>query len=74
MATLKIPDHQDKLQWSYDREADVLYISSDRPRPGVGIDLGNGLVLRYQQDTGELVGLTVLGLRQRLGERLAPAS
>ena len=73
MATLKIPDSQDKLQWSYDREADVLYISSDRPPPGVGIDLGNGLVVRYQEDSGELLGLTVIGLRQRLRERLVPA-
>jgi hypothetical protein len=31
----------------YDGEADTLYISFGKPRPAVGVDVGEGVVVRY---------------------------
>ena len=47
-------------------EADVLYLSLGQPRPAVGVDIGDGVVLRYDEATQEVVGLTVIGLRAKL--------
>ena len=32
----------------------------------MGVDIGDGLVLRYDETSREMVGLTVIGLRDRL--------
>ena len=45
---------------------DGLYISLGKPREAVGIDIGNGVIVRYDEAKGEVVGITVLGLRDRL--------
>lgn len=57
------------LDWEYDGEADVLYISFGKPRSARGVDIGEGVILRYDDKEKELVGLTIVGLGRRL-ERL----
>lgn len=66
MEALKILEKPASISWDYDEEADVLYLSVGEPRPAVSIDLGEGLVARYDEKQKEVVGLTVLGLRSRL--------
>jgi uncharacterized protein YuzE len=66
METVKILDRPTSIDWDYDEDADVLYLSVGAPRPAVGIDIGDGLVLRYDEERHEVAGLTVMGLRQRL--------
>ena len=36
------------------------------PQPAIGINIGDSLILRYDESQREVVGLTVLGLRDRL--------
>jgi hypothetical protein len=43
-------------------------LSAGEPRPAVGIDIGDGVVLRYDEDTQEVLGLTVIGLRAKLAQ------
>jgi uncharacterized protein YuzE len=71
MEEVKINERQDGLHWSYDADADVLYIAVERPREAAGVDLGHGLVARYDERTGNVVGLTVIGLRARIEDRLS---
>ncbi len=66
MDVLKILQASDRANWDYDNEADVLYLSVGEPRPAVGVDIGDGVVLRYDEDIQEVVGLTVIGLRAKL--------
>lgn len=66
MEALKILEKQQDIEWDYDEDADVLYLSIGVPRQGVGIDIGEGLVVRFDEEEREVVGLTVLGLRSRL--------
>ncbi len=48
----------------YDREADVLYISFQRPQKATDSEMSeNGILLRYRGD--ELVGVTVLDASTR---------
>lgn len=48
----------------YDQEADVLYISFDRPQKATDSKmLDNGILLRYRGE--KLVGITVLEASQR---------
>ena len=61
---------QKKAWIDYDEEADVLYLSLGRPRKATGVDIGQGVVVRYDEKKKEVVGLTVLGVRAKLLESL----
>ena len=71
MEALRILERPTDVRWDYDEEADVLYLSMGEPRPAIGIDIGEGLVLRYDETQKEMVGLTVIGLRSRLLRELS---
>lgn len=71
MEALKPFDERGTLDWEYDDDADVLYLSVGAPRPAIGIDIGDGLIVRYDESCNEVVGLAVIGLRERLSRQLA---
>ncbi len=66
METIKILDKKENLSWEYDEEADVLYISIGEPCKALGVDIGEGAIVRYVEETGEVVGLTLIGVKERL--------
>ena len=66
MAAMKLFEKQKSVDWEYDEEGDVLYLSFGPPSSAVGIDVGDGLVLRYDEVNKEVVGLTAYGLGQGL--------
>jgi uncharacterized protein YuzE len=72
MAALKILESKPQLNWEYDEEADVLYISIGKPRSAVGVDIGEGVIVRWDEKKKEVVGLTIIGLRERLTEGITP--
>lgn len=74
MEAMKILDTPESLTWDYDEEADVLYIAVGEPQPAVSVDLGDGVLARYDQDRNEVVGLTILSLRERLVRGLSDSS
>jgi len=71
METVKILEKPAAINWDYDEEADVLYLSVGEPQPAVGIDIGEGTVLRYDEARNEVVGVTLVGLKARLLKELA---
>lgn len=70
MASVKILEKQERLDWEYDGEADVLYVSIGRPRKATGVDIGQGVIVRYDEKRKEVVGVTIMGMRARLMESL----
>ena len=55
----------EKLDIDYDNKSDVLYISVGKPREADdSIEPQEGVVIRTRK--GELVGITIVGLRERL--------
>jgi uncharacterized protein YuzE len=72
MEALKILEGKPQLDWEYDEEADVLYISVGKPRPAVRVDIGEGVIVRWDEKKKEIVGLTIIGLRARLAEGITP--
>ena len=71
MEAIKILEKPAAIDWDYDEEADVLYISIGEPQPAEGIDIGEGIIVRYDEPRKEVVGLPVIGLRSRLLKSLA---
>lgn len=59
------------LHWDYDGEADTLYLSFGRPRSAVGMDVGEGVIVRYDEKAREVIGLTIVGVGRRIEEYLA---
>ena len=74
MEAIRILEKLDAISWDYDAEADVLYLSVGEPWSALGIDVGDGVVLRFDEERKEVVGLTVLGLKARLLKRLGALS
>ena len=66
MEAVRILEKPKIITWDYDEEADVLYLSVGEPRPAVGMDIGEGIIIRYDEARREVVGLTLIGLRTRL--------
>lgn len=69
-AVIKILEKPAEIDWDYDEEADVLYLSVGEPRPALGVDIGEGVVARYDEENKEVVGITLIGLRARLLKEL----
>ena len=66
METLRILETEEGLDWDYDAEADVLYISVASPKPALGIDVGEGVIVRYDELRNEVVGLSIIGIREKM--------
>ena len=66
MEAIRVFENPANVTWDYDEEADVLYLSLGEPGPALGVDIGEGVVLRYDESRREVVGLTIIGLRTRL--------
>lgn len=73
MEPVKILEKRERVDWEYDEEADVLYLSIGKPGKATGVDIGQGVVVRYDEKKKEVVGLTILGVRARLVESLKRA-
>ena len=73
MEPVKILEKRERVDWEYDEEADVLYLSIGKPGKATGVDIGQGVVVRYDEKKKEVVGLTILGVPARLVESLKRA-
>jgi hypothetical protein len=47
------------IECAYYRKEDTLYIRSGAPRPAVSLDLDGEIWLRFDPDTGDIVGLEI---------------
>ena len=69
MEAVKLFEKKDvPIDWEYDGEADTLYISFGSPKAAIGVDIGEGVLLRYDEQAREVVGLTIVGVGRRLEE------
>ena len=66
METLKL-EKPKEINWEYDENADVLYISFGEPKSALTLDLGNGILARYDKDSNKMVGFSIVGLKSILG-------
>jgi uncharacterized protein YuzE len=67
MEAVKLFDKKDvPLDWEYDGDADTLYISFGKPKPALGIDVSEGVIVRYDEKAREVVGLTLIGVGKRM--------
>ncbi|MGH7575653.1 MAG: DUF2283 domain-containing protein [Longimicrobiales bacterium] len=71
MEALRILEGPESLSWEYDEEGDVLYISIGDPKPAVSIDVGESVLIRFDEQAGAVVGITLMNVRRRLLEALA---
>lgn len=71
MEALRFFEDRAAITSDYDDEADVLYLSIGEPRAAVGVDVGGGTIIRYDENQREVVGITLIGLKARLLRELA---
>ena len=49
-----------EIQFHYDREADVLYLSVGKPQKAKTVEMGDDFILRLHPKTGEVIGITII--------------
>lgn len=54
-----------EMNLSFDPKADVLYCSFGEPREALSVEMDDGVVLRLNPDTDEVVGFTVVDFLKR---------
>lgn len=54
-----------KISISYDKDADVVYLSFNGPSVAEGEEIEDGVFARYDPKTRELVGLTILNFSKK---------
>jgi hypothetical protein len=55
MEAVKLFERKDlPLEWDYDGDADTLYISFGSPKPATGVDIGQGVIVRYDEKAREV--------------------
>ncbi|MEG4860570.1 DUF2188 domain-containing protein [Microcoleus sp. K1-B6] len=67
---VKILEDSPNITGFYDLEADVLYLSLGEPRDAVALDISDSVIARYNEDSETIVGITIMGLRQRVENEL----
>ena len=60
-----------EVQFHYDREADVLYLSVGKPQRAKTVEVGEDFVLRLHPKTAEVVGMTIVNFSRHF-PRLKP--
>lgn len=61
------------MNFTYDKHADVLYVTTNKNRPAYGDATCGGFVWRRAVDNGELVGVTCIDFKQGWEDNLANA-
>ena len=52
-----------KINFSYDEDADVMYFFVGRPRRAKTVEVGDDFILRLEPRTGRVIGLTVIAAK-----------
>jgi uncharacterized protein YuzE len=53
------------LKVKYDAVSDIAYFSLGSPRKAISEEAGNGLVIRRDSETDEVVGITIIDFAKR---------
>jgi uncharacterized protein YuzE len=70
MEAIKFLEDTKNATWDYDDEADTLYMSVGKAREAMSLDVGEGTIVRYDEESKEVVGVTFVGLRERFMRQL----
>jgi uncharacterized protein YuzE len=61
----------EELNYHYDREEDILYVTLGDSDSALCIEQGNGFLVRIDPESGEVVGFTVIDFSLRAAEWVA---
>ncbi len=64
-------DKAKTLNYHYDREEDILYVTLGDSDSALCIEQGNGFLVRIDPESGEVVGFTIIDFSLRATERVA---
>ena len=54
-----------KMSFSYDKQADVLYLSMGNPRKSISHEVEDGIILRFDAKKKHLSGVTIMDFQAR---------
>ncbi len=62
----------DDLRIAYDSNTDVLYVSIGNPKPAICDTLDSGVVIRYDEETEDVIGFTIINFLRRFSIKSEP--
>lgn len=61
-----------QLNFLYDKDTDVLYVSLGKPKYIDYVEVGENLLLRLEPQTRDVVGFTIIGFLAQSGQQEFP--
>jgi len=58
----------DQLTVSYDKDSDVLYITEGKPREAIGEMMDDGVIVRRDSKTKEIIGFTIVDFTEHFSD------
>ena len=58
------------ILFDYDYEGDILYANVGEPRRTVAEELGNGIAIKHDPETGVIFGFTVIDYMKRINRNM----
>ncbi len=55
----------EELQMNYDPQGDVLYCSFGSPREAIGVEREEGVIIRLDPETNDVIGVTIVDFSKR---------
>ena len=66
---------KNKLQYQFDQEADILYLTQKKPSVrDISEEIADGIVVRINPKTKKIVGLTILNFLSRYHQTSEPVN
>ncbi|MBQ3415615.1 MAG: DUF2283 domain-containing protein [Clostridia bacterium] len=57
------------IKYDYDIDEDILYLSIGEPKPAITQEIEEGILIRKDIKTGEIVGVTIIDYKDRLNKK-----
>ena len=70
MEKIKILKNRVDVNWDYNEEKDIFYLSLGKSQTAISMDIGEGLIVHYDETQKEVIGLTLTGLREKVLKKL----
>lgn len=66
---------KNKLQYQFDQEADVFYLTQRKPSSrDISEEIADGIIARFDSKTKKVVGLTIINFLSRYQQKTKPVN
>src|ERR1044071_3500141 len=67
---IKVLKNQKDAKWNYNDETDIFYLSTGNSQTAISLEIGDGLIVYYDETKQEVIGVNLTGLLAKVLKKL----